>query len=69
MTSYRGKISEFYCDLRYTWFTVKQVNYVNNIQPTYGSVTKEMIWLNCDINLKEKYCIKIGENQVYYFTG
>ena len=54
MTSYRGKIPDFYCDLLCTWFTVKQVNYVKDIHHTYGSVTKEMIWLNCDIKFKGK---------------
>ena len=54
VTSYRGKIPDFYCDLLCTWFTVKQVNYVKDIQHTYGSVTKEMIWLNCDIKFKGK---------------
>ena len=32
VTSYRGKIPDFYCDLLCTWFTVKQVNYVKDIQ-------------------------------------
>ena len=54
VTSYRGKIPDFYCDLLCTWFTVKRVNYVKDIHHTYGSVTKEMIWLNCDIKFKGK---------------
>ena len=54
ITSIRGKIPDFYYELFYTWFTVKQAAAVNTDrkQLSYNTVMSEMLWLNKDITYR-----------------
>ena len=52
INSIRGKIPDFYYELFYTWFTVKQAVNTDRKQLSYRTVMSEMLWLNKDITYR-----------------
>ena len=54
--SCKDKLPEFYCDLLYTWFTVK-LGDGKDTESSYSSIVREIIWLNKDIMFKGKFLL------------
>ena len=52
LTSIKYKFPNFYYELLYTWFSVKQATNLNKEQLSYKCVLREVIWLNKDITYK-----------------
>ena len=48
----KGTVPDFYCDMLHTWLTVKQVDRIENDEPSYNNIIREPIWLNNAITFK-----------------
>ena len=48
----KGAVPDFYCDMLHTWLTVKQVDRIENDEPSYNNIIREPIWLNNAITFK-----------------
>ena len=54
--SCKDKLPEFYCDLLYTWFTVKGYR-KDNPESSYDNILREMIWLNNNIKFEREFLL------------